>query len=145
MALKEDEQGLHNALTNAGIPVVSVSNVDCSARTATVVYDPSATPAQIAQGNVIVSEWDCHRGEAIYMLDNLGDAWMKLQRAAAAALLDELNLHAQKVNAILNAIDGAATFAAMKTAIAAIPDYPQRTMAQVAASIKNKINGGEVP
>lgn len=65
-------------------------------------------------------------------------------RAIVAVTLDELNLHALKINAILDAVDGAATLAALKTAVAAIPDYPQRTPAQLVNAIKNKIDGGTV-
>lgn len=60
-------------------------------------------------------------------------------RATVLLLLDELNSHAAKINAILTAIDGAATLAALKTAVLAITDYPTRTVAQLRAAIVAKL------
>jgi hypothetical protein len=68
----------------------------------------------------------------------------KLMRALLAALLDELNLHASKINSILSAVDAATSLADLKTRVGLIADYPQRTMAQAVSSIKNKINAGDV-
>ena len=62
-----------------------------------------------------------------------------LERALALVLLDELNLHASTTTAILNAVDGAATLAALKTAIAAIADVPQRTINQLKTALRNKL------
>jgi hypothetical protein len=71
------------------------------------------------------------------------DPISKKEKAFVLVCLDEFNAHATKINAILTAIDGAGTFAAMKTAIGAINDYPQRTAAQIKTSISNKIDAGE--
>jgi hypothetical protein len=71
------------------------------------------------------------------------DPLSKKEKAFVLVCLDEFNAHATKINAILTAIDGAGTFAAMKTAIAAITDYPQRTAAQIKTSIGNKIDAGQ--
>ena len=65
-------------------------------------------------------------------------------RALLAVIIDEMNLHALKINAILDAVDGAATLAALKTAVAAIPDHPQRTLAQLRTAVLNKIDTGTV-
>lgn len=64
-------------------------------------------------------------------------------RAAVAVLIDELNVHALKINAILTAVDAATTLADLKTRIGLIADYPQRTLAQAKTSINNKIDSGE--
>ena len=66
-----------------------------------------------------------------------------LLRAIAATLLDELNGHADKINAILSAVDAASSLADLKTRIGLIADYPQRTLAQAKTSILNKIDSGE--
>ena len=58
-------------------------------------------------------------------------------RALTGSILDELNAHALKLNAILDAIDGAGNLNEVKTAIAAITDYPQRTIAQVKTVFRN--------
>lgn len=61
------------------------------------------------------------------------------ERAFALTLLDEFNAHADKINAILTAIDSGANLTAVKTNIANIADYPQRTVAQLKASLRNKL------
>jgi hypothetical protein len=66
-----------------------------------------------------------------------------LTRAAVLTILDEFNAHALKTNAILDAVDGAASLAALKTAVAAIADYPQRTKAQLLTAMQGKINAGD--
>lgn len=68
----------------------------------------------------------------------------KRSRALMLLLLDELNLHALKINAILDAVDGAASLAALKTAVALIPDYPARTKQQLLTTLTNIINAGGV-
>lgn len=63
-------------------------------------------------------------------------------RAVLLALIDELNLHALKINAILDAVDAATSLADLKTRIGLITDYPPRTVAQAKASIISKIDSG---
>lgn len=60
-------------------------------------------------------------------------------RAFMLAVLDELNLHAAKHNAILDAIDASGSLAEVKTNIAAIADYPSRTELQLRTSVRNKL------
>jgi hypothetical protein len=60
-------------------------------------------------------------------------------RAFMLATLDEMNAHAAKINQILTAIDGASTLANLKTAVAAIADYPTRTTAQLRTIVRNKL------
>lgn len=60
-------------------------------------------------------------------------------RATVLLLLDELNAHSAKVNAILTAIDSNSTLANLKTAILAVADLPIRTEAQVRAAIAAKL------
>lgn len=61
-------------------------------------------------------------------------------RAFALALLDEFNLRvATKINAILNAIDTSTNYASLKTNIAAITDYPTRTIADLRTVVRNKL------
>lgn len=60
-------------------------------------------------------------------------------RATILAILDELNAHKDKINAILTAIDNGSTLAQVKTNIAAIADYPTRTIAQVRTALRNKL------
>jgi hypothetical protein len=66
----------------------------------------------------------------------------KVLRGVLAALIDELNMHALKINSILSAVDAATSLADFKSRVALINDYPQRTMAQAVAAVKDKINDG---
>lgn len=77
--------------------------------------------------------------------DSSGDVagYAKAMRALALLLLDELNAHAAKMNAILTAIDSGSTLAQVKSNIAAIADYPARTAVQVKTAIRNKITVGD--
>ena len=67
------------------------------------------------------------------------DAVEALERAFALVLLDELNAHADKMNAILTAIDNGANLAGVKSNIAAIADYPQRTITNIKTAVRNKL------
>jgi len=60
-------------------------------------------------------------------------------RALALTLLDELNNHADKINAILDAADTAANINDFKSSMLAITDYPQRTIEQLKTTIRNKL------
>lgn len=71
------------------------------------------------------------------------DADAKRFRALILVILDEFNAHALKINAILDAIDGAGTLAAVKAAVAAINDYPQRTAAQIKTAVIARIEAGQ--
>lgn len=62
-------------------------------------------------------------------------------RALALLVMDELNAHAAKITAILNAADNASSLATFKTAMLAITDAPQRTRAQLIAALKARIRG----
>lgn len=68
----------------------------------------------------------------------------KRDRALALTILDELNNHALKINAILDAIDGATNLATLKSAVAAIADYPPRTQQQLITALQNHVNAGDV-
>lgn len=55
------------------------------------------------------------------------------------ATLDELNAHALKINAILDAADNAVSLADFKTRVALITDYPQRTLQQFKDAVKSRL------
>jgi len=67
------------------------------------------------------------------------DAAEDYARAFALVVLDEINLHATRITAILNAVDNASSFATLKTAIAAIADVPTRTIDQLKTALRNKL------
>lgn len=62
-----------------------------------------------------------------------------ITRAFMLLVLDELNAHTAKVNAILDAIDAAASLAGLKTAIGLLADLPTRTEQQLRTAIRNKL------
>jgi hypothetical protein len=70
------------------------------------------------------------------------DPISKKEKAVLLVILDEFNAHATKINAMLTAWDQT-TFAAARTAMLAITDYPQRTAAQIKTAVQNKIDAGQ--
>ncbi len=60
-------------------------------------------------------------------------------RAFALAVLDEINLHAERVTAILDASDAAVSLADFKARIGLIDDVPTRTIAQMKAAVRGKL------
>lgn len=62
-----------------------------------------------------------------------------LMRALMLVVLEEFNNHALKINAILDAVDAAGSLVDLKTRIAAISDYPQRTANQIRTAIRNHL------
>ena len=60
-------------------------------------------------------------------------------RALAKMLVAEFNRHAEKTNAILDAIDSASSLATLKTAVSGIANHPTRTLAQFRAAIRNEL------
>lgn len=62
-----------------------------------------------------------------------------IMRAFAEVLLDELNRHALKMNALLDGIDGASNLAGMKAAAGAITDHPTRTLRELRDGIRSKL------
>ena len=75
-------------------------------------------------------------------LDAIADELTQIRtitRTFAEVVLDELNAHALKTNEILDAIDGASNLAQVKSAVASIANYPQRTLAQLRNAVRGKI------
>lgn len=75
------------------------------------------------------------RDDTAAQLDQVED----VLRAFMLTVLDEFNAHADKTNEILDAIDAASNLAQVKSNIAAITDYPQRTTAQLRTTVRNKL------
>ncbi|HYE21765.1 MAG TPA: hypothetical protein VEA69_25215, partial [Tepidisphaeraceae bacterium] len=62
-------------------------------------------------------------------------------RALAKATLDEVNALRQWEVDLKAAFAGASTLAQLKTAVAALPDLPPRTSAQVRAALRSAVDG----
>lgn len=75
------------------------------------------------------------RDEIIQELDQLESTL----RAFAQVVADGFNAHANRTNAILSAIDGAGSLAALKTAVSGINDLPHYTMAGLRSAIRAKL------
>lgn len=119
-------------------------------------YAATATAPQRAAARAVAQAFDWspqaqatwavgyHRAQALGLL-TVAEAYpVRLLRAVVVLVKDELNLHALKMNAILDAVDGAGSLAALKTAVAAIPDYPPRTNAQLVTALTNALQSGQV-
>lgn len=92
------------------------------------------TPAEKAA--VDTANLDASReGKVVATIDQVE----AILRASVLVILDELNSHAAKINSMLTAVDNATSLADLKTAYAAIADYPTRTTAQVRAAIRAKL------
>lgn len=81
-------------------------------------------------------DWDALDTEA---LNNALVEPGSVVRALALLMLDELNAHAEKITAILNAADTATSLDTFKTAMLAITDAPQRTQSQLVAALKARM------
>ena len=156
MSLVEDKVSrLHNEIA-AVCPIQGVSVPTIGSPVGVRIdFDPAATGAQqtAAQAVLAVFDWSDAaqltvnaqqaKAQATTGIDTgalqAGDKQERLMVAVVELILDEFNLHALKINAILDAVDGAVTLAALKTAVALIADYPQRTKAQLITAIKAKI------
>jgi len=60
-------------------------------------------------------------------------------RALSLTLLDELNMHAERTNAILTAIDSGTTMAEIKASVSVIADVPIRTINQLKNALRSKL------
>jgi hypothetical protein len=105
------------------------------ARYATISGDDVLLKSQAERDAVDAADLEAGRDSTAAQLDELEG----VLRAFALAVLDEINLHAVRITAILDAIDNASNLAGVKTAVAAIPDVPQRTVAQLKAAIRSKL------
>lgn len=80
--------------------------------------------------------------------DNLIDldktALLKIARAEAAVLIDEINLLREWIVSFKAATAAATSLANLQSRVAALPDMPDRTFAQAKTAIKAKIDGGTV-
>lgn len=114
--------------------VIELSPAEAAAVEAEWAANPPPTAQQVLERL---------RSQANAALDQLEDRQSMILRALVLTLVDELNLHAAKINAILTAIDSGSTLAQVKSNIAAIADYPTRTAAQVRAALKDKVTAGD--
>lgn len=90
---------------------------------------------QAARDAVDAALLEAQRDAVVAQLQQVED----VLRAFMLMVLDEFNSHALKTNAILDAIDSANNLTQVQTNIGAVSDYPQRTEAQLRATIRAKL------
>jgi len=91
--------------------------------------------SQAEKDAVDTAETEAFRDGTAERVDQVED----IIRALSLVLLDELNLHAERTNGILTAIDNGASLAAIKTAVLAIQDVPLRTIQQLKNGLRSKL------
>ena len=95
-------------------------------------------PAPYVAPPPVVIDWDAVDTET---LNSILVEDGSVVRALALLVLDELNSHAEKITAILDAADTATSLATFKTSMLAIADQPQRTRPQLVQALKARIRG----
>ncbi len=89
--------------------------------------------SQGAQDAMTAQELSDSRDDVADRVDEVED----IIRQVVVLVVDEINDHSLKINAILDAIDGANNLADVKTAIALITDLNPITVAQAKTKIRN--------
>lgn len=86
-----------------------------------------------------IDAWHVSRREEIVsQIDNVDD----VVRAAVLVIMDELNRHSAKLDAVLGAAAGASSLASFKTAMGQVGGIPQRSGADLRAAIFAKLRAG---
>jgi len=156
-------------INRAAVPVIAVYRTDAAGMTerfgagvdfhtyannAEWLYDPdlSAVLGQptkywVITGDVISLLGQSARdaiddAEVIAQLDGIADEIDQAQtysKAAMEVIIDEFNKHSLRLNAVLDAIDGANNLAGVKSAIAAISDLNPRALSQLKTALRGKL------
>lgn len=152
MAMLNLSRRLHDALQDVPLAVTGVSIGD-PANKATWLVSPSALQGA---AQAIINAFDTSqaaqtawenlmaRASAQAAIDARTDDLLKLLRAEAAVLVDEINALRQWVTSFKAAVAASSTLADMKTRVAALNNLPDRTLAQAKTAIKAAIAAGTV-
>jgi len=136
---------LHVTLQAAGVPItgldlngqVQPSGLQAAAQPFIDAFDDSAA-AQAAWENL--QQRETAKAGFATGLDDRAKAW----RAIVSLLLDENNALRSWIMGFKAAEAAATSFADHKTRVAALPNMPDRTLAQAKAAFLAKIDGGTV-
>ncbi len=142
---------LYSELQNAAISVDGISGVVSPYNPATVVIFPSNLQAA-AQATINAFDgsqsaqdtWNLipqDRKDAILLI-NLANPQARAYRAIAALAIDEINTLREWIVSFQAAVAAATSLANLQTRIAALPNLPDRTLAQAKAAFINKVNSG---
>lgn len=73
--------------------------------------------------------------------DGFDSAHPNVNRAVLEIIIDEFNRHSNRTNALLDAIDNAVNLGSLQTAVQGINNIPIRTLADLKAALRNKLDG----
>ncbi len=142
---------LYSELQNAALVVDGISGVVTPYNPSTVVIYPSTLQAA-AQPTINAFDgsqaaqdaWNAipqAQKDAILLI-NLLESYPRAYRAVAALTVDELNTIRQWIVAFKAATAAATSLANLQTRVAALPDLPNRTLAQAKTAFISKVNSG---
>ena len=83
------------------------------------------------------------RADAIDSLVNDRHGMAKFIRAVLLTIFDENNNTREWIQSFKSAVAAATSLADLKNRVAALPDMPDRTIAQAKNAVQNKINSGD--
>ncbi len=142
---------LYSELQNSAISVDGISGTVSPYNPATVVIFPSNLQAS-AQATINAFDgsqaaqdaWNAipqDRKDAV-MLINLTNAQARAYRAIAALAIDEINTLREWIVSFQAAVAASTSLANLQTRVAALPNLPDRTLAQAKTAFINKVNSG---
>jgi hypothetical protein len=121
---------------NPAVVSVQPSNLQASAQATINAFDGS----QGAYDTWVATVTSAQKEAVTFMQRQ--DGTSKAYRAVAALAVDEINTLRQWIVAFKVEVAAAATLADLKTRVAALPNLPDRTLAQAKAAFINKVNSG---
>lgn len=106
------------------------------------VDDGSAEVVAFLAGPTAAQKQSAARTAADYLLSLPGDGQQVLIRALALTVLDEVNVLREWIVSFKAATAAATNLSTLQSRVAALPDLPDRTKAQLINAIQNKTDGG---
>ena len=141
---------LYEALI-AACPIESLS-VNTDSQTATFVPGAGATAGQITAGNAVIAGFDWSlaaynawrlaklKQQAEAALDNATDRLEQVDRAIALTVLLDVDTPLREwITQFKAAVAASTNFANLQSRIAALPNLPNRTTAQLIAAVKGRL------
>ena len=107
--------------------------------TVTAVWTAEELAAQEAARQAEAAAAEAAQAAALLALESELDNAERITKGLALTILDELNRIASRMRAFDTAVQAASTLQGLKTLVAALPDIPDRTAAQLKAAVKAKV------
>ncbi len=142
---------LYSELQNVALNVDGISGVVSPYNPATVSVQPSSLQAS-AQATINAFDgsqaaqdaWNAipqDRKDAVLLI-NLANPQARAYRAIAALAIDEINTLREWIVSFQAAVAAASSLANLQTRVAALPNLPDRTLAQAKSAFIAKVNSG---